>query len=386
MNTRESQETQQMQQTLVRTAFAGLAKLWDEERGGFKDALRESGEGLSVVESKKLNYNCACLIALLDYLRDSKRAGEAERYCRAQARYLLSRFEKTGFPVPSFENATQRDATVGEQGLLLWALSKSLAAGVAPKNAARRACEELAEKIARAIDERDGVPQTLGSRYFVPMDNAFCLRGLIESERAGVSGKGETAADAIASALIDDAATPPVFRVTKNRETTNRISFNNLVYPLYSLSDYASTRKNAGARARETVAACAEALAAEQGPLGQWWWTYDRFGGIAMRYPVYGVHQDGMAPMALKRASAALGSPTRFDAAIEKSLRWVFGENELRARLVDEERGVVWRSIRCPWLVQKLRQVTGFTPEVFLRVKKECRSYHLAWILHAAKC
>jgi len=76
---------------------------------------------------------------------------------------------------------------------------------------------------------------------------------------------------------------------------------------------------------------CAEAICRMQGPSGQWWWHYDaRNGRIFERYPVYAVHQDGMAPMAL----FALGEVARLDFSepIYKGLAWISGNNELPDR------------------------------------------------------
>ena len=97
--------------------------------------------------------------------------------------------------------------------------------------------------------------------------------------------------------------------------------------------------------ARDVARVAGERILAHQHPLGQWGWRYNtRTGALVDLYPVYSVHQDGMAPMALLPLERAAGIPTT--AAVARGVGWLFGENELGERLVDDERGVIWRSIR----------------------------------------
>ena len=140
-----------------------------------------------------------------------------------------------------------------------------------------------------------------------------------------------------------------------------------------------------------------------QGPHGEWWWVYHSHRArTAVRYPVYGVHQDAMGPMALYAAALADGCSERYDAAALKSLQWFDTTPDApRAELVDAPRGVVWRAVqhddpamtgrlglgegelkrmgRVAWL--------GSADDRPLRdgfVCPECRPYHLGWVLLAA--
>lgn len=73
---------------------------------------------------------------------------------------------------------------------------------------------------------------------------------------------------------------------------------------------------------------CASALCALQGPLGQWWWLYDaREGGVACHYPVLSANQAGLVPLALLALQKSTGLD--FQEAVQKGLRWLFGQNEL---------------------------------------------------------
>ena len=74
--------------------------------------------------------------------------------------------------------------------------------------------------------------------------------------------------------------------------------FADFVYPIQALSYYHQATRDA--RAAEVAISCAERMCQMQGPEGQWWWHFDiRAGRLVEGYPVYSVHQDSMAPMAL---------------------------------------------------------------------------------------
>src|SRR5208337_2321146 len=103
-------------------------------------------------------------------------------------------------------------------------------------------------------------------------------------------------------------------------------SFADQLYPIYALSKFATSFhvKEPLALALE----CAKAICRAQGKLGQWWWLYDsRTGRVLSRYPVYSVHQHGMAPMGLFALQEATGQ--NFTEAIYRGLQWVYGTNEL---------------------------------------------------------
>jgi hypothetical protein len=150
--------------------------------------------------------------------------------------------------------------------------------------------------------------------------------------------------------------------------------------------------------AREVARTVGERLLAHQHPLGQWGWHYNvRTGALVDLYPVYSVHQDGMAPMALLPLERAIGTPTT--AAVARGIDWLFGKNELAERLVDDEHGVIWRSIRrraplrrvvYPLKAASLLRIGGsldlgarLAGPGSLEVDRECRPYHLGFCLYA---
>jgi hypothetical protein len=171
--------------------------------------------------------------------------------------------------------------------------------------------------------------------------------------------------------------------------------FADLVYPIHALSRYA---RLTGDRAALGLAVrCAERLVGLQGEQGQWWWHYDvRTGAVLERYPVYAVHQDAMAPLALFALEEATGMD--FSKALARGLAWLRASPELGGgSLIDERAGLIWRKVarreprklartlqalasrgRAGWRVPGLDAL--FPPRA---VDAEDRPYHLGWVLHA---
>jgi len=164
-------------------------------------------------------------------------------------------------------------------------------------------------------------------------------------------------------------------------------SFADQVYPIYALSKFAQTY---GMRdALESAKSCADGICRVQGPMGQWWWHYNAATGrVVERYPVYSVHQEGMAPMALFALEEATGLD--YGEAIHKGLRWISGNNELACDL-REASGVVWRCIyhgsKHRVYLDRLLSFLGSDADGSFpnskRVLLECRPYELGWLLYA---
>lgn len=137
---------------------------------------------------------------------------------------------------------------------------------------------------------------------------------------------------------------------------------------------------------------CAERLVELQGDRGQWWWHYNpQKNRVAQAYPVYAVHQYGMAPMAFDTLARAGGAV--YAEAIEGSHAWL-DRNELNAVLHDREAGTLWRDIDAPESgirnrALQLRSLLGGGPRRFeiaakrLRVNYETRPYEWGWCLYA---
>lgn len=171
--------------------------------------------------------------------------------------------------------------------------------------------------------------------------------------------------------------------------------FADVVYPVQALTH---TYRVTGDEAAWSAAAQCAARACElQGNAGQWWWHYDvRTGGVLEGYPVYAVHQDAMAPMALFAVAEAGG--TDYGSAIQRGLDWLAHSPELGGRtLIDDATGVVWRKVarREPRKLTRTLQAAASALHPALRapgtnvlfppvaIDWESRPYHLGWILYA---
>ena len=170
--------------------------------------------------------------------------------------------------------------------------------------------------------------------------------------------------------------------------------FADFVYPIQALSYYHIATGDA--QAAKIAIQCAEQMCHLQGENGQWWWHYDvRTGKVVECYPVYSVHQDSMAPMALFALAKACGHD--HSNSIEKGLCWLSNPTEIAKSLIDTERNIIWRKVarREPSrLVRGLQAATSRLhsvmriPAVDLifppsSIDYETRPYHMGWILHA---
>lgn len=171
--------------------------------------------------------------------------------------------------------------------------------------------------------------------------------------------------------------------------------FADLVYPVHALSRYG--RITGDRAALDTALQCARHFCAVQGDAGQWWWHYDvRTGRVIEGYPVYAVHQDSMAPMALLEVQDATGQS--FAREIALGLDWLTAAPELKGgSLIDDHAGIIWRKVarREPAKLSRYLQAAASGVHPTLRVPGvqrilrpttidyEDRPYHLGWVLYA---
>lgn len=170
--------------------------------------------------------------------------------------------------------------------------------------------------------------------------------------------------------------------------------FADQVYPIQALARLAA----ATGEARFLVPAnrTAERIVRLQGAEGQWWWHYDhRDGSVVEGFPVYSVHQHGMAPMALADLAAAGGDD--HSAAVAGGVRWLTAHPECVEPLIAPELDVVWRKVgrREPRKASRAlaAATTALRPGLHLpfvdrvvppgKVDYECRPYELGWLLYA---
>jgi hypothetical protein len=170
--------------------------------------------------------------------------------------------------------------------------------------------------------------------------------------------------------------------------------FADQIYPILALANYG--RHFNDAKSIEAAIAVSDKVCQLQGPEGQWWWHYNVTKGIiAEEYPVFSVHQDGMAPMALLAIDEVAG--TDHSHYIEKGLKWLTGCNELHSQMILPHQGIIWRDIHRREIGkmyrltrgllttagrERLHRLTGRNLFGYV-VNKECRPYHLGWILYA---
>jgi hypothetical protein len=165
-------------------------------------------------------------------------------------------------------------------------------------------------------------------------------------------------------------------------------SFADQIYSVYAMAKFATAF-----HIEEPLSGafeCAMAICRAQGELGQWWWLYDADSGrTSSRYPVYSVHQQGMAPMGLFALEEATGHS--FTEQIHKGLRWIYGQNELGVDVRDLEHNLVWRCILSKskqtkyWdtMLSVLRSPKLNAPVGPLKILHEDRPYELGWLLYA---
>jgi len=244
-----------------------------------------------------------------------------------------------------------------------------------------------------AADTVTTLGPVVGASGLNMQDLGWIVWGAAGATRVGVAGAAELGRRA--TALIHDEYVHPdsgMPRHTTDRYRRNVVSFGSFVYFLRAMSEASVTFEDS--RSAELFRIGVDRALAFQGPLGEWPWMLDvRTGTPFDVYPVFSVHQDSMAMLFLLPALDA--GVSRAAPAIERSLRWCFGENECGIEFYRYDPFFAFRSIervdRWPRLRRYLRSL-GYSvtkrPGVFgsagsPRLNDECRSYHLGWILYA---
>jgi hypothetical protein len=221
-------------------------------------------------------------------------------------------------------------------------------------------------------------------------DLAWLLWGAAAASRAGVGAGTDVVRDALAlmtRGLVDPGTGLP--RHAASRYRRNVVSFGSIVYFLRALHEAAVTLEDERLDARFERAV--SRVVGFQGPQGEWPWMIDcRRGRPFDFYPVFAVHQDSMAMLFLHPALDR-GLPD-VAKAIDRSVAWDFGENELAAPMFAERPFFAYRSIERTERLPRLRRYARsrlvarapVAPDArSVRINDECRSYHLGWILFA---
>ena len=167
------------------------------------------------------------------------------------------------------------------------------------------------------------------------------------------------------------------------------VSFGSTVYFLRAM--YEHSEAFGSDIARDLFAAGVERVLEIQGPDGAWPWMIDVRSGLPLDiYPIFTVHQDSMAMLFLLPAERC-GIAGVLE-AMDRSVKWNFGHNELSTRMV-QSKPYPWvyrsiqrdeRSPRARRYLRSLGPVARRYPARSRRVciNRECRSYHLGWVLY----
>ena len=352
---------------LTRTARVGLERYYRDYPGVLHYTVRRDAQGHGVAHGYSVRYAAICQIGIDRWVRHHPDDG-------VQLPDLLGRVR----------DRVQGVDDIGDIALWVWA-----------------ACEGRAEDAARFVQRMKELwPRQVESCHAVEV--AWVVKACVRAYEADATLRPEVLpiledARRRLTGLFEERS--GLFRRHRRPGFRQRFSgeiacFADQVYPIVALSDVAGTLGDACAK--EMAGRTADRICDFQGPLGQWLWHYDiPRNRVCEAYPVFSVHQHGMAPMALLACDSVTGKDHR--TAIEKGIRWIWGQNELGLDLVLPEEGIILRDIerREPEkLSRKVKAaccVLGIRPAGALlcapfrgfKVNYECRPYELGWILYA---
>jgi hypothetical protein len=351
----------------LRVAVAGLPEMFlpDQRtfaftRRGGRDATARDGLALS---GQSMRYGAITLLGL--------------RLLPESVQRTILHGDTASSFCGSLIDGIQGMTNLGDVAILAWA-------------AAELRHPDLPEALARLAAIDDGSPcETVHAAWTVSALTAAC-------KQADTAATAHTAAQRL---LASYSTRSRIFPHGTDPSTLRRgrghiACFADQVYPIQALARYGDTFRRD--EAIEAANGCAAQICKVMGRAGQWWWHYDaRTGDVVEGYPVYSVHQDAMAPMALLDLQEA-GGDAHAD-AVRLGLSWMVEAPEIGRSLLDESLGVIWRKVGrtdARKLVRASRAVLSrMHPRLRFRaldtvyqakrVDYECRPYHLGWILYA---
>jgi hypothetical protein len=343
-----------------RIAAQALRVMYRPSEGLFVFRIRRGKNGI-VHEGLSRRYTAIVLMALAGESRDA-----AHGILGAQG---LDRSRRR------LEQDVLAATNAGDVALTLWA---SCAWGVTDRQRLRQALCGLLRPDAKSPT----------------VEAAWALKALCVDADADVADLRERLARRLVAAFNPASGLFP-HNLGEDRSLRSHVTcFADQVYPIQALAHYHV--RSGDKRSLAAAGRCAEQICRLQGPAGQWWWHYDRRSGqVVEGYPVYAVHQDAMAPMALFELNRS-GGPD-YSTAIAKGLSWLQNAPEINRSLVDSHHMAIWRKVdrngprklcrtiraagcrvHASWRISWIDRL--FRPET---VDYECRPYHLAWLLYA---
>ena len=352
-------EAHKTAQGFVELAVRGLPQMVDQRAGIFCHKMKKAAEGL-VQEGVSPRYTA---MTLLGFHRLEQNGGTPPVDSKAITERLLSNLDWAD--------------NLGDVGVALWAVAQ-----IAPERLGdleRRL--DVPNALARFSDAADGITMHL----------AWFLTGLsYDALVTGSAKKWQAVARQTYELLIANQGKFAYFSHQSSRASLKAAlrghigSFADQVYPIYGMTQY--FRAFGDDTAMQRAGECASAICEAQGPLGQWWWHYDAgTGRVFEEYPVFSVHQHGMAPMTLFACGKASG--TNYEPWIHKGLDWIDRRNELSVNMQDDTANVIWRCIgqnKLERVANMLRggRRKGQNQRSGLSVLHECRPYELGWLLY----
>jgi hypothetical protein len=347
---------------LIDLAVKGLVRMFDANSQLFCYRVKKTDRGM-INEGLSLRYTVISLLGLHRY----------ELHGNVSPIHV----QKT---LKSLFDRRQQIDNLGDLGLLLW-----LGALAAP--------EQLIQFYSK-FDCKEALRRYQDAQQGRTMELAWFLTGLayLFLTTKGSIPELKDLANQTYNVLLTNHGSKGIFGHLSAKTSAGLIrgrvgSFADQVYPIYALSKFGSIFGNMEALA--IALDCAKTICRLQGSLGQWWWHYHSLTGkVVGQYPVYSVHQDGMAPMALFAVGDATGQD--FSEPIYKGLRWIVGCNELERDLTDTNNYVIWRS----FYMKNLKMYYDAASSLFglstnqhesknLLITWECRPYHFGWLLYA---
>ena len=341
-------------------AFRGVMSMFDKDTRLFCYRLKRNGAGFAQ-EGVSPRYTVMTLLG-------------------------LHRLETAGVPSPvgiqeTFEILLKDSRwinNIGDLGLVLW-----LCATIQP---------DRLDKIVEQFGVRQALHQASTGNT---MELAWFLSGLAHHALAEGGCRRSLNDEAMEAyrLLITNQGEQGIFSHSARKKSIAGVlrgrvgSFADQIYPVYALAKASLVfpLEKASDRALD----CALTLCQMQGPQGQWWWHYDSSTGrVVGRYPVYSVHQHGMAPMGLLALGEVLQSD--FGPWIFKGLEWIKGDNELDYDMRDNSANLVWRCIYQGDYERYLRTALALITHredgpahEGLGIRYECRPYEFGWLLYA---
>lgn len=359
VTTQEAPEVIVSPEFLVQTALRALPGMYDKNQKRFCHEVHIRPDNGGAVVGPDLSYRYT-VISLLGLSRVNTEHTKGFIDLRAAFSGLIE---------------FMSEASPGDLGLLLW-LNYRLEASEETK---------IVPAIKRYVDAD-------GYRSLVTFELAWLIAGL--SVYCAASGSVQSRLlNSIKSYLVDNRASESGLMYHTHLGFRRRFpNFATQIYSVHALS--LCSRLCGDESAAHLALRIAETLQGLQRPNGGWPWIYDAERGTVVEpFEIYSVHQDGMAPMALRELQRAAGKDLSL--TIDSGLRWLAGENELQTSMIDRNQAWIMRSIRRqrPWNQLNLLTNTalslcgsrcgGWESERRLEINRTSRPYHMGWILEA---